>query len=457
VGKITPKPQPPDGTSHQIGPGLRKILHNISWLFVERLLMMVMSLFVGIYLIRYLGAENFGKLSYSISFVGLFEAIAKLGLDPIVVRSLVQEEKKTPEILGTAFFLKLMSSLATIILINFVILNVKDTSQLHWMILTIASGLALGAFDVIDLWFQSQILAGAIAAVRSVQIIFSSLVKLLFIYFKFPLIAFAGLIVADLIFRSCGMIWVYFKFHQSFLRWRFNRSQAIAMLKDSWPLILSGFTIALYLKIDQVMLGNMASIQEVGNYAAAVRFSEIWYFVPVAICSSIFPAILKAKQRNKQDYYDKIQQLYDLMVWLSLAIALVMSLNASTLMTALLGKEYLAAGGILAWHIWSSPFVFLGVARSQWLMAENFTRLSFATTSLGAVTNIVLNFLLIPTYGGTGAALATLVSYAVATYISCFLFPVMFRTAWMLTKALFVPFRIRQNLIYLSNVKSFLG
>jgi O-antigen/teichoic acid export membrane protein len=224
------------------------------------------------------------------------------------------------------------------------------------------------------------------------------------------------------------------------------------MLQDSWPLILSGVMVTIYMKIDQVMLGNMANAQAVGNYAAAVRFSEIWYFIPMAVCSSVFPAIIRAKQRSREEYYARLQQLYDLMAWIALAIAIPMTFASVPLLTTLLGKEFAEAGQILAWHIWASPFVFLGVAQSQWLMAENFTHLSFAKTSLGAITNILLNLVLIPPYEGVGAAIATMISYGVSSHVSCIFYPPLFGNGWMLTKALFIPFRIRQNLFYLSKI-----
>ena len=105
----------------KLSPGLRKIVHNIGWLSAERFLRMVLSFFVGIYVIRYLGPENFGKLSYSISFVALFIAISKLGLDQIVVRNLVKQKYPNNEILGTAFILKLIGSLIAIILVHIAI------------------------------------------------------------------------------------------------------------------------------------------------------------------------------------------------------------------------------------------------------------------------------------------------------------------------------------------------
>ena len=137
------------------------------------------------------------------------------------------------------------------------------------------------------------------------------------------------------------------------------------MLNDSWPLILSGLMVTIYMKIDQVMLGNMADTQAVGNYAAAVKFSEVWYFVPTAICASVFPTIIRAKQKGKQQYREKLQQLYDLMTWISIPLAVVMTFFSGTLTSKLLGAGYTEAGKILAWHILASPFVFLGVARQS--------------------------------------------------------------------------------------------
>ena len=455
---------------NKLSPGLQKIIRNIGWLVIEKIVTIVLNLSIGIYVIRYLGADNFGKLSYCLSLVGMFGAIAKLGLDSIVVRTLVKEEESAPEILGTAFVLKLISSLITIILIVCLVFTLNKDPQIHWFAIVIAFGLVFRSTEVIDFWFQSKVLSRSIVVVRSIKLIISSAAKLLFIFLGLPLGAFVWLLLIDEIVQAVGIVWIYLKHTQLEqklirtnslvsskhfpIRWKPNYARATKLLKDSWPLILSGVMVTIYMKIDQVMLGNMASNEAVGNYAAAVRFSEIWYFFPTAICASVFPTIIRAKQKSKQEYYKRLQQLYDLMAWMSLAIAVLMTLTSNTLINTLLGTEYTEAGKILAWHIWAGPFVFLGVARSQWLIVENLTKLSFATTSLGTIVNVVLNFWLIPVYEGTGAAIATVISYAVASYITCIFHPKMFDTAWMLTRALFIPFRIRQNYIYLNHVKN---
>jgi O-antigen/teichoic acid export membrane protein len=321
------------------------------------------------------------------------------------------------------------------------------------MILIIAVGLLFSSFDTIELWFQSQVLEGILALVRSALLIVSSFAKVLLIAFHLPLIAFVWLLLADQVVKTLGMIWVYLRQHQSILDWKVNGSKGLEMLKDSWPLILASAMITIYMKIDQVMLGQMANAQAVGNYAAAARFSEIWYFIPLAVCSSVFPAILRARQRSKEEYYARLQQLYDLMAWISLAITIPMTIFSVPLMVTLLGKEYAEAGRILALHIWSAPFVFLGVAQGRWLAAENFTRVSLAKTLLGAMSNVLLNLLLIPYYGGVGAAIATMISYGISSHLSNLFYPPLFDNGWMITKALLIPLRIRQNLFYLSQVK----
>jgi O-antigen/teichoic acid export membrane protein len=431
----------------KLSPGFKKILRNIGWLSAERLIRMVLSFLVGVYVIRYLGPEQFGQLSYSTSFVFLFLAITKLGLDEIVVRNLVKEPDASAKILGTAFVLKLIGCVLALFIVSGGIIISTDDELVRWMTIIIAFSMIFTCFDILDLWFQSQVISKSIAIVRSLQFVISSLAKMSFIWLQLPVISFAYLFVADTIIRAIGMTWVYVKDQRHLVgRWQFDQAVAMDLLQNSWPLILSGVMVTINMNIDQVMLGNMSTSEELGNYAAAVKFSEVWYFIPTVICSSVFPAIVQAKQQSRQEYYAKIQQLYDFMSFLSLAIALMVAFTSENVLIRLLGAEYASAGTILTLHIWSGIFIFFGVARGNWLVIEDMTRLSLITQLMGAVTNIVLNIFMIKQYGAIGAAIATMISYAVSSYLSCMIFPAMHHTGWMLTKALFIPFRLKSLL-----------
>ena len=84
-----------------IGPGLRRILGNMGWLMVDRMVRLGMGLFVTVWVARYLGPAQFGSLNFAFAFVSLFGTAATLGLDGIVVREVVHHAADTHEILGT--------------------------------------------------------------------------------------------------------------------------------------------------------------------------------------------------------------------------------------------------------------------------------------------------------------------------------------------------------------------
>ncbi|MGC8715255.1 MAG: oligosaccharide flippase family protein, partial [Leptodesmis sp.] len=97
--------------------GFRKYTFNTAWLFADQFIRMLAGFFVGVWVARYLGPENYGILSYSLAFVALFQGIAKLGLDGIVVRELVKFPEKRDELLGTSFWLKFIGSVITFLIV----------------------------------------------------------------------------------------------------------------------------------------------------------------------------------------------------------------------------------------------------------------------------------------------------------------------------------------------------
>ena len=414
--------------SHQ---GFMKYFKNTSWLFGERVLRMVVGLFVGIWVARYLGPEQFGIFSYAQSFVGLFTVIATLGLDGIVVRELVKDENRKDELIGTAFWLKLFGALVVLIVLAVAVYFTSNDSYTNSLVFIVASATIFQSFNVVDMYFQSKVLSKYIVYANVISLFISSIVKITLILNEAPIIAFAWVILFDSFILASGFIYFYLKNRrhseqpnrysvfdtESSFAWKFNKSIALSLLKDSWPLILSGIVISIYMKIDQVMIKEMMSAEAVGQYAAAVRLSEAWYFIPMVIASSLFPAIINAKKQSEELYYARLQKLYDLMVWIAIAIALPMTFLSDWVVHFLYGEQYNQAGSVLMIHIWAGVFVFLGVVSGKWFVAENLQMLSFWRTFNGMIINIILNIFLIPKYGIQGAAIATLVAQIMAAYL----------------------------------------
>jgi len=231
------------------------------------------------------------------------------------------------------------------------------------------------------------------------------------------LIYFAIVTLLQSIILASGFIVMYIKQKSSLFNWSVNFGLAKNLLKDSWPLMLSGIAISIYMKIDQVMIKNMLDTKAVGNYAVAVRISEVWYFIPMAITNSVFPAIINAKKISEKLYYKRIQNLYSLMIWLSIGIAIPITFLANDIIRFLFGPQYQNAVGVLQIYVWAGVFVFLGVASGQYLIAENYTKISFLKSITGAVVNIILNIILIPKFKINGAAIATVISYFISVFL----------------------------------------
>lgn len=394
-------------------PNLVKIVDNLSWLFVDKLLRMGVGLLVWVWVARYLGPEQFGLFSFASAFVGMFGAVAGLGLQSIVVRDIVRDPACKEETLGSAAVLQLLGGLLSYGCVLGSIFWLRPDDTLAKLLVVVLGSIMLFRFsDVALYWFESQVLSKYIVWVQNGCFLIFAAIKVGLIVSNAPLLAFAwataaeALIVALLILVMLGLR------GPKLQQLRFSLLRAKTLLVDSWPLLLSSIAIMVYMKIDQIMLGQMLGDDAVGIYSAALRISEVWYFIPMMIVASVFPAILEAKKRDAGQYLQRLQRLYDLMVWLSIAIALPMTFISTPIVVALFGSAYADSGPVLAIHIWASVFVFLGVASSQWFVAENRQILSFQRTVLGAVINIALNYILIPKFGVLGAAYATVLAQA---------------------------------------------
>ncbi|NCD10916.1 MAG: flippase [Epsilonproteobacteria bacterium] len=403
-----------------------KYFKNTSWLFGEKILRMVVGLFVGIWVARYLGPEQFGLFSYAQSFVGLFTAIATLGLDGIVVRELVKDESRRDELIGTAFYLKLIGAIAVLIVLAVAIQFTSNDHYTNILVFIIASATIFQAFNVVDMYFQAKVLSKYVVYANVISLFVSSIVKVVLILNDAPLIAFAWATLFDSVVLALGFIYYYVKNSSIFniKNLIFKRETAVSLLKDSWPLILSGIVISIYMKIDQVMIQEMMGSEAVGQYAAAVRISEAWYFIPMVIASSLFPAIINAKKQSEELYYARLQKLYDLMVWMAIAIALPMTFLSDWVVNLLYGEQYSEAGSVLMIHIWAGVFVALGVVTGKVVIVNNKQLNGMYCTGIGATSNVLLNFLLIPKYGIQGAAVATMLSQIISGFVIPFWFKV---------------------------------
>ncbi len=396
------------------GSAFKKYFFNTSWLFSEKAIRLVTNFLVGIFVVRYLGAELNGVFAYATSLIGILIAVAGLGLTNIITREFVKNETDSDVVLGTAFILKTASSFLLFFLIA--TFYFFSSSYENLILLIVSASLVLSIFDQIEFFFNANVEAKFPVIVKFFSFIVVDILKITAIVLQLDLVYFAAIFSLEKLFLSIGLWLLYQKRKGSILNWSFDKTRAMQLLRDSWPLMFSTIAVTIYMRIDKVILKELMNSEAVGIYDAAVRLCEGWYFIPMAISSSLFPAIVNAKKKSESFYNNRLQKLYDLMVFISVGIAIPITIFSEQIITLAYGIEFIDAASVLTIYIWAGVPVFLGTANSQFLINENFTKISLARTVIGMVLNIALNFLLIPAYGLIGSAWATLISYFISVF-----------------------------------------
>ncbi len=398
--------------------GLMKYFKNTLWLFFDKIFKMSIGLFVIIYLTRYLGPERFGLLSYSQSFVSIFMAFSSLGLSSVVIRELVKFPEKRDLLLGTTFYLTLFTSLLSITLIfGFNTFLLKD-DQSNMLTMIIAFTIIFQNLNmVIDNYFQYKVLSKYVVYCSTIGFIASSIVKVILIYIEADLIYFAYALLFDSIILSFGFIYIYKRQSLSIINWKFDLTIAKNFLTAAWPLVLVAISAFIYTRIDQIMIKDMIGAEVVGHYAAAIRVSELFYFIPGIIVASLFPKLVELKKDNEEKYLNLLEKMYRLVIWIAMPIAITLYFFSDMIIDVLYGNQYYQAGSILAILSWGIIFTSIGAVFVKILYIEHYEKKYLYKSIFGVFINIILNYFLIQRYGANGAAIATLITMFCINYI----------------------------------------
>lgn len=408
----------------------------------EKVFTVILSMIVSIFVARYLGPEDFGILSYAISLSSLFGIATHMGLSGLSIRELVNNPDEHKEIMGTVFGIKFAAGFLAMTAFLVFIFVVGDKNEVEFWVLLIVSGtILLKPFEVIDFWFQSKVRAKYSSIVRAIGSISLSVIKFSLVILGAQLLTFA----AASLFQSLliALLFLFFFIKKADLpikSLKFKLSKAKSLLGQGWMIMLGAIFTIVYLKIDQVMIRWIINLEEVGVYSVAAKLSEAWYFFPTVIVSSLFPKLLELRKKDEVKFKARFQQLFDFLFTIALILAIVVTFIAESLINFLYGTDFGEAAVILSIHIWAGIFIFMRAAFSKWILVEDAIAFSMITQGSGALTNIVLNLIFIPLYGGIGAAIATILSYAMASYFSLFFYKKTRSVFWMMTRAFVSPF-----------------
>jgi len=419
----------------------QKVVSNIFWLITDLFSKLVTGVVIGALVARYLGPEQYGLLSYALSIIVISSAIAPLGLQGLVIKQLVNHPTTTQSTISTAFTL-LMASSAIAYLALFGVAHYIAPSNKEVFPLLIIGGISLllKPFDAVKYWFESQLKSKTVVLIQNSALLITSLIKLALIYYQSPITHFVWILVIESLVIAAGLLFALNHSGQRLIAIsNTNFTLARELITHSWPLFLSSISVIVNLNLDKIMLGHLSNNTELGFYAVASNLSQICYTFPVLIGATLAPLLTKHYSLNRTRYNYLSTQTFSFLFWLSLAMSLVVYFASDTLITFVFGEAYIYSAKILSIQIFSTIFLYHISFRKRLLLIEGQQHFVFIMSLGMVVVNYIANYLLIPRFGGLGAAIASLSSWA----FSALILPLFFKSTRNHTKLFFTTIFFR--------------
>lgn len=404
---------------NSISENKKTIVSNVSWALAGKITNLISALLVGIFVARYLGPERYGLMNYVISFVNLFLILATFGFENIEIREESKHEQEKDAIIGTTFALRFLFSILTIVIIMAVAFFKEADRETMTLIFIYSISVLMTPFDVIRNYFTSIVQNEYIVKVGIARTVCSGLIKITLLLLKAPLILFVVALTFDAIIMAEGYIFVYRKKIGRIKNWKFSREWASIMIRQSFPLLLSGAAATIFLQIDQVMIGDMIKDNKssVAYFSIASKIVEILLYVPTIIIQVVCPILVRIKQEDETRYQQQSQQFMNITVWLCVLVAIVMSLTAYWCVTLTFGQKYVQAVFPLQVLSFKVIAVALNIISGQLLIIDRNQKYFVLRSFSGCVACVLLNLVVIPRYGIVGVAYVAIITQVVAGFL----------------------------------------
>lgn len=388
----------------------RTKIANVGWMLGERGIGVLIAFFVMTLVARALGPDNFGAYVYIFSVTMLLSPIAHFGMSEILVRESLARPADRHALFGSAMaitaFFSLISVLAGVAIVAFF---GGPSGVTPWLMLMACSQLMVIPIETTWAWFKADERMGLVVVPRILVALGVAMAAIYLVQKGYGLTAFVALRAVEQAGIALLALMVFAWATKALHRLTVSRREIRHLVSTGLPLMLSMLATILYMRIDQVMLGQMATADELGRYGLAVRVSEVALVIPIALGTSFFASIIRAEARGSLP--EQSQRLYDAMTVATLFAGGVLAVAAIFLFEPIFGAAY--ADGLLPTLILilGLPFYSWGIAREKVLLARRQYWFTPIIALCGAVLNIGLNLIFIPHFGSIGAAWATVATF----------------------------------------------
>ena len=395
---------------------MNRVLKNTFWIIACKVLQMGLNLVVSMLTARYLGPGNYGLINYAASIVAFLVPVMQLGLRSTLVQELVNNPEKEGKILGTAVALNVLSAAACIVGIVSVtsVINAGETETI--LICGLYSiSLLFQATEMIQYWYQAKLQSKYPSLAMLLSYVVVSAYKIYLLATGKSVYWFAVSQTLDALLISVLLFVFYRKMGQQKLSVSLPLGRQ--MLSKSRYYIVSGLMVNIFQLTDRMMIKLMIGDVVTGYYSAAVACAGISSFVFLAIIDSARPDILLNKKKDQKAFEEGMANLYCVMIYLSLAQSVAITVLADPIIRLLYGAQYLDSIPILRLVVWYTTFAYLGTVRNIWILAEGRQKVLWIMNLCGAMANVLLNLALIPRWGSLGAAAASIVTQFISNVV----------------------------------------
>jgi PST family polysaccharide transporter len=412
---------------------------QFGWLAGAKLTQGIVGLLAALAVARALGPAEFGSLSLAIAIASFVSLVSALGLEQIATRELVMSGGSPQRTITLLRRLRLAGALiGSSTLLALAILPPVSALGASGLVLILAL-LPIAQVGDVSEW---RLLAAGDGRRVALAVLLTSpvaaLARCALALLGYGPTAFAWTLVAEWAARSALLAWMTraprpstgIRSEQPLLETSFN------MLKESIPFLLASISVFVYMRIDQFMIAGILGAEHLGLYSAMVTLAEIPLVVPALLLRASLPMLARISQTDPARRDLELMRIMGASVYLHAAIGCILALVAEPVFVLLFGAPFRDAAAAFSIQVFAAPFVALGVLSSAWLVLERKTGHALRRTLLGAVANILLNLIFIPTWGIAGAAIATVVSQLLATYAADALYPGTRALFMMKTRAL---------------------
>lgn len=381
-------------------------LKNILWLFAEQGGRFVSGILITILIINYLGAEQFGIFSISISINAILTPLVGLGIAPILFKEIAKSKRKAKVYLRCSIALRLIISvfiLFTITAIN-LFLDHRSLSLLNLL----AVGLLFDSFLGFKDYFSALLLNRYFTISSIISVIFQVIAALTCVLAKLDLIWF---VLPYIILKASqtALLYYFFSKLESKINITLNNKIAKYLLKQSIPMMLAAFAGLLYGVQDQFFINAMLGEKQVGIYVVGIKLVISLMILPTIISNVFFPDLVEC-HKNKCLFNHKITGLYSFFFILGAFLFFVFFFGSDFIIGLLFSSEFANSAQVMS--IYSIIFViaFLQSLNNKVLLLENLQKIIFYRAIFSLIVNGLLNMIMIPIWGINGAALSTILS-----------------------------------------------